>query len=155
MLKSRYGLGLAALAVTALVGSTVAVAFPGGQHRGHHPERKIEKMLDAVDATDAQRQAIRDALAAQKPDREILRERHRELRSQMKSLDPLAGDYLERVNAIAEQKGALSADRFRVHALLKQQIATHLTQSQRDKLAELKAQRRDRMKQKWRERHAE
>lgn len=141
--------------LAALLGTTAAIAFPGGgHHREHNPEKRMEKMLDAVDASAEQRAAIHGVLEAQKPNRQALREQSREVHKQARTLDPLSGDYLQQVEVIAQRKGELSAEHFRQRALLRQQVAMNLTETQRAKLAEMKEQRRQRYEEKRRERRS-
>ena len=138
----------------ALVTASAVWAYPnGGKHRGgEHHQQRMEKMLEEVNATPDQRAAIIGALQAQKPAREALHSQKRALHKSFSQLDPTGPNYLQQVDAMANQYGALSADEFRTKALARQQVAAHLTDDQRAKLKDLRQQRRAGMKQKRLER---
>lgn len=128
-----------------LLATTAVMAYPGGgQHkRGHDNGKRIEKMLDAVDASAQQRAAILSVIEAQKPARKSLRTSSRELHKAFKALDPTSGGYAAQVQAFADQHAQLSKQRFLMRAETRQQIAMNLTDEQRAKLAELKQQRHE------------
>jgi Spy/CpxP family protein refolding chaperone len=115
--------------------------FGGGQ-------RHIERMLDMVEATDAQRTAIKSIAAAAQAKAAPIREQHRALREQGRALLGSQG---------AVERGAAENLRLRMMALHDQgskirmdamlDIADQLTPAQRAKIGAMMAQRGERMRE--------
>mgnify|MGYP001303319983 CR=1 FL=1 len=139
--------GAIAVLILATAFGGLAYAKPG--HAGHHGElsaKRIERMLNAVNATEAQRATILSSLEAQKPQRESLRNQLRENRRALHELDPTSGEYNQRVDELARNKGDLVTAMTRMKAQTRQQIAMQLTDQQRSQLKAFHQERRQKMR---------
>ena len=86
-----------------------------GEHgRGHFMEKRIDKILDQVSATDAQKQQVKAVFARVKPEMKTLHEERAKLRQAMNrafAADPINSAELERLRQetlrLAERKSAV------------------------------------------------
>jgi Spy/CpxP family protein refolding chaperone len=158
----RLFLGSALLAIGAATAQPVlaqpagpgpAMMGPGGPMGGHHP-RHIERMLDSVNATEAQRTQIRQILAnagtGMKAQHDAARALHDRMRAILSAptIDTNAAEQV-RLQMQAQHD---QASRQRLQVMI--DVAQVLTPEQRAKAAELMARRGDRMREHMRDRPA-
>ena len=146
MRRAPIALLLATLASAATVNAN-ADATPSAQHthwRHHDGEGRLQRMLDTVGATDAQRTQITAIAASYKPQ---LKDLHHQLRANRRSfqdLDPMTSSYSNQAFALADQRGQIVANVAKTRAQMRQEIAGVLTDAQRATLRQALENRRQR-----------
>ena len=148
MRKAPLILLLATLASAGAVNAS-ADAAPSAQHtRWHHPdgERRLQRMLDIVGATDSQRTQITAIAANYKPRLKGLHQQLRANRRSVADLDAAAPSYASQVATLADQGGQIVANEVKVRAQLRHEIAGVLTDAQRATLRQALENRRERAK---------
>lgn len=123
----------------------------GGKHGGKHMMMRMAKKLDLSDEQKAQMKSLREA---QKGSMQELRAEMKALRTKMQELDPTDSNA---VDVLAAEKGALAAKMFKARNEARVAFENLLTTEQKEKLVEMKAERKTRMeerKQKRMERRA-
>lgn len=114
---------------------------PMGGPGGRGDEMPIERLLDRVDATDAQRKTIAETKASLRPKFEANMKGLRENREATLKLDPTAGDYLTSAKLLAATEGKLITEMGVLRAEQQAAVVKTLTPDQRKTLAELRAKR--------------
>jgi protein CpxP len=118
--NSRRRLGLVFLALPLLIGAasfSIARAHGpggggGGGEMGEFMQWRVQRMLDAIGATDAQKAQIKAAFEAQRPQQKALREERQKLRQQMEqaltapTIDKAAIEQLRRQSVQLMDKGS-------------------------------------------------
>lgn len=149
----RHSLFIAAVGLSASLLSTNSMAEHAGhkpadrisEHgerrcqkaKGHYgkkrgcPRAKLRRFLNKVDATPAQREAIRGEIRPLMGEMRATRHQLRKARKEMHQLDPMAADYTASASALADKIGALKAAKLKLKAQMKQRIAFQLTPEQR------------------------
>ncbi|WP_160153024.1 Spy/CpxP family protein refolding chaperone [Microbulbifer sp. ALW1] len=143
---------------SALATSGMVMAFPDGDHgpRGHHKgghnhERMFERLAEELDLTEgqqAQLKANREAgKEARKADREAMREMHKQLREAIES-----GADQATLDSLGAKLGQLEVRKMQRMQEKRVQFESILTNEQKVKLEQLKAERKARheeRKQRW------
>ena len=138
---------------SALVTSGMVMAFPDGDHgpRGHHKggphhERMFEHLAEKLDLTEGQKaqlKANREAgKEARKADREEMRAVHKQLREAVES-----GASDESLKELGNQLGQLEVRKMQRMHEKRVQFESILTNEQKAKLEEMKAERKARHEQ--------
>jgi Spy/CpxP family protein refolding chaperone len=105
-----------------------------------YPGMMAERMADYLDLDDTQRDAVQNIMRAAQPEMDALRE---QLRENREALESLAADDPE-VQNIAISNGELATEGTLLFVRVRGEIDAVLTDEQRVKLAEFKAQKQDR-----------
>lgn len=119
-------------------------------HRGKkgdrfgNPRHMVKRLQRELDLTDLQKQAIDNSLLAAKPEADALRDASRANHKAMRELSPDAADYDLQLQALADERGQLEADRAKLHGRIRAEIDAQLTDEQRQRLAEIKSERKER-----------
>ena len=148
MTKRKFLTGGIATLTALAIGST-AFAGTGGDY-GHKASKRdgkrMERMLDKVDATDAQRAEIQAVLDEFKPQRKALGEQLRAAKRTLHQADPTAPGYAALADEQAQVIGQLTADKIRMQSDSRGRIAAILTPEQRAEAAELRAKKLEKRK---------
>ena len=119
----------------------------GGRHGGgKHMMKRMAKKLNLTDEQKAQMKSMREA---QKGANQELRAEMKELRTKMHALDPNDSNA---VDALAAEKGALSAKMFKAKNEARVAFENLLTDEQKAQLATMKAERKARMEERKKKR---
>lgn len=145
-MNRRTLLTAVAALVTALALGNTAIAAPGGGH-----DKRMERMLDAVDATATQRAEIDAAMNDLRPRKQALRQQLRDAHRALHEADPTSPGYAALADEQAQVIGQLTADKIRLKSESRSRIAAILTPEQRATLAELRTKKME--KHKARARH--
>jgi protein CpxP len=118
---------------------TAAAEAPPGPHEGHHgPWRLLAKLgLSA-----AQKQQIKDIMAAAHPQMQSLHEQMRANSLKMREVRPTDPNYASVASLTSQTHGTLSAQMMAQRADLRAQVFKVLTPEQQSQLAALEAQSR-------------
>jgi protein CpxP len=164
---TRRGLKVLAAGVLLAISATVALsawAHPGGGHHGGAMMgggsalfmgghgRGIERMLDSVNATEAQRVRIRQITQEAAQDLKAQREQHRALRE--RSLQIFTAPVVDAAAAEAVRKQMLAQHDATSSRMLKAmlEVSAELTPEQRAQLGERMKQRMQRMQERMEQR---
>ena len=167
--RNVRGIKMLAAGMLLAISATVALsawASPGegghGRHHGraHHgmfmgSPKHVDRMLDSVNATEAQRAQIKQIVAQAATDLKAQRETNRSLRERSlqiftaPTVDPAAAESV-RQQMIAQHD---ASSRRTLQAML--DISRVLTPEQRAKLGELMKQRQERMKERMQQRQSQ
>lgn len=134
----------------------IAKQYDGGGHSEQHGERhkgkRMEKMLDAVGATEQQKSDIKQIHSDRTAGMKDLREQMKALRDEQKALDPRADNYDQLVGSIAVRKGQLVEAKSLWTSETKKQVALVLTEDQVAALKTLREERGERRGKKRKQR---
>lgn len=140
----KYGSWLLLLTAVVMAIGFMGKAYGFGGHRGHNIEAKIERMMDKVDVSDAQRDQIRGVLDAQRPQFRAQRDKMKATRMALMRLDPQTADYDAEVNRLAAEVAQGSQELVMLMASGRKQIWQVLTETQRAKASEMMHKHRQR-----------
>lgn len=147
-----------ALTTTALLASAGAT-FAAGQGHGHaHRGAHMSRMLDSINATDAQREQIKSILQANKDQAKADWKQIAATRRALHELDPTASNYNSEVARLADELAQATRQATIDKANIRAQVAAVLTAEQRATLARQRAereQRRAERRERIKERRAE
>jgi protein CpxP len=152
--------------VLALAGGFAAIAAAqphGGHHGGHHAMamgggpmmmkgRMLERMLDGVNASDAQRAQIRQIVEAARAQAQGQREQHRALREQALRVFTQPNIDANAAEGLRQQMLALHDQASKRHLQTMLDIGRVLTPEQRAQIAQRISERREMMQRHQRER---
>jgi len=99
-------------------------------------------MLSRLNLSDAQKQQVRDIVAAARPQLESLREQMHANRLQLKQTQPNDPNYASVALQASQTQGSLSAQMTAQQAELRAQVFKVLTPEQQTQLAALEAEKR-------------
>lgn len=137
-----------ALATTALIAGA-GTTFARGHGSPHRHGAQMQHMLAGVDATDAQRQQIKDILESNRESMKTSRTQLASAKSALRKLDPMASDYNNEVSRLADQLAEATRQSTLERAAVRSQVAAVLTPEQRATLQAKRAEhmqaRKDRM----------
>jgi Spy/CpxP family protein refolding chaperone len=122
-----------------MMSSTAVLAGSAWGERGHHPEEKLEHLIDYLDLNEqqeSQAELILSDLKAGKKDKKSQKGMH-----QLMSLNPGDSDYLEKVNAHAELVGAHVKGKIIQMAKAKQALYQILDDEQKEKMSKMTERR--------------
>jgi len=137
-------IGMTALSLT-LGGLGVAVAGGKMGHDGPMDGRMIDRLAHKLDLTDAQMDQVDEMMAGEFKDMRQQMRTMKDLRQDLRQLDPNAADYQQQVDTLAAQIAANTEQMVKMRAEQKQAFNEILTPDQRTELAELKDSWRERM----------
>jgi Spy/CpxP family protein refolding chaperone len=150
--NARTGLGV--IAATLLL-ATSTLAFAGPDHANHRgkapgagfdPGRELSQAVQRLDLSDSQQDAIRSLFEANREDLIANREASRELRQELRTLlqeETLDQDALAE---LAEREGDLAEERMLLGGTLVSDILAELDEGQREELAIMREERRERQR---------
>ncbi|MGB8635573.1 MAG: Spy/CpxP family protein refolding chaperone [Rhodanobacteraceae bacterium] len=147
---------LAIITTTLLAGAGVTLAQG---HRHGHGQRgpNMERMLDSINATDAQRAQIKTIMDNNKAQAKADMKQVGETRRALRDLDPAASNYNSEVARLADELAAATRQATVDRAAIRAQVSGVLTAEQRASLeakrAEHMQKRQERMQQ-FKERRA-
>src|SRR5580704_12077587 len=128
----------AGAALTAAAGAPDAPSgFQGWRHHGG-----VLHMLSRLNLSDAQKQQVRDIVAAARPQLESLREQMHANRLQLKQTQPNDPNYASVALQASQTQGSLSAQMTAQQAELRAQVFKVLTPAQQTQLAALEPEKR-------------
>lgn len=126
-----------------------AMASPGGE-QGMQRQQAGERMAEALNLSDAQKQQIEAIRSEAKPGMKSLGDAMRANREALRKLNPDDAKYMSEVERLAAEKGSLVQQMVIAHAKMRASIHQVLTPEQRVKAQELAAKRGDRRgKNRW------
>ncbi len=137
-------IGMTALSLT-LGGLGVAVAGGKMGHDGPMDGRMLDRLAHKLDLTDAQMDQVDEMMAGEFKDMRQQMRTMKDLRQDLRKLDPNAADYQQQVDTLAAQIAANTEQMVKMRAEQKQAFNEILTPEQRTELAELKDSWRERM----------
>ncbi len=147
-----------ALATTALLAGA-GTTFARGHGSHHQHGAQMQHMLAGVDATDAQRQQIKDILESNRETMMASRTQLASAKSALRKLDPMASNYDSEVSRLADQLAEATRQSTLERAAVRSQVAAVLTPEQRAtmqaKRAEYMQTRNDRMQKRMKSRAQE
>ena len=109
----------------------------GGHHGGAFSQRRIERMADYLQLSDAQRERVFAILDEARPQlRQSMRDM-RELRGELMRLDANAADYRERSEALATRAGEALQAMMLDGAEIKSRLLAQLSEEQRAQAVEM------------------
>ncbi|MBR9812967.1 periplasmic heavy metal sensor [bacterium] len=146
MTKRTFLTGSAALMAALAIAGT-AIAAPGGHGMGQRDGKRVERMLDAVDATDVQRAEVQTVMDELKPQRKALGQQLREASRTLRQADATAPGFAALADEQAQSIGQLTTERVRLQSEIRSRIAAILTPEQRASLAEKRAAKMEKRKQ--------
>ena len=122
---------------------------PRGMHRGamHGMDFAgfpLDRIADKLGLEDEQQQSIRNVLEAARPEFESLRERSRENREAIRSLDTDDPGYGAELQNLSAQSGELAAELVLLSGRVRGDVNALLTPEQRQQIAEFREGRGDR-----------
>lgn len=149
MKKVRHIVAASMIGMSLIATAPVMAKQHGGeghseQHGERHKGKRMERMLDAVAATEQQKQDIQQIHSDRKAGMKDLLEQMKALRDDQKTLDPRAENYDELSGSIAARKGQLIEAMSLWTSETKKQVALVLTQEQVAKLQDLRDERGER-----------
>ncbi|MEQ8207794.1 MAG: Spy/CpxP family protein refolding chaperone [Woeseia sp.] len=112
--------------------------------RAGNPQHMVKRLQRALDLTDLQKQAIDNSLLAAKPEAEALRDASRANKKALRELATDAADYDLQLQTLSAERGQLEADRAKLHGRIRAEIDAQLTDEQRQRLDEIKSERKER-----------
>jgi Spy/CpxP family protein refolding chaperone len=128
----------------ALLQSSLATAADGmGQREGHGgtPGERLLRMADKLELTSDQRNSLEAILADAKGDIEALRNRQEASRERFQKVSPDASNYNSITTETANEAAELARERVLLASNLRAQTYAILTDSQREQLEKLKAEK--------------
>ena len=146
MTKRTFLTSSAALMAALAIAGT-AIAAPGGHGMGQRDGKRVERMLDAVDATDLQRAEVQTVMDELKPQRKALGQQLREANRTLRQADATAPGFAALADEQAQSIGQLTTERVRLQSEIRSRIAAILTPEQRARLAEKRAAKLEKRKQ--------
>jgi protein CpxP len=141
VLTPAAGISMANAADTA----ATAQAAPPGPHEGHHGPWRL---LGKLGLSAAQKQQIKDIMAAAHPQMQSLHEQMRANSLKMQEVRPTDPNYASVASLTSQTHGTLSAQMMTQRADLRAQVFKVLTPEQQTQLAALEAQARQSRAQK-------
>ncbi len=140
-----------AITTTALLASAGVTLAQGHRHGQGHRGPNIERMLDSIDATDAQRAQIKSIMQSNKAQAKLDFKQIAMTRRALRELDPTASNYNSEVSRLADDLAAATRQATIDRAAIRAQVASVLTAEQRATLeakrAENMQKRQERMQQ--------
>ncbi len=136
-------LALTTTALLASAGATLAAGpghGPGQMHRGAH----MGRMLDSINATDAQREQIKAIMQSNKEQAKADWKQIAATRRALHELDPMASSYSSEVARLADELAQATRQATIDKANIRAQVAAVLTSEQRATLAQQRAEREQR-----------
>lgn len=150
-MKKASNLRMKLLVTVSLLASLLAFTNISMAEAAKHDRKgnghRIEKMLDHVDATDAQRSTIQTIVANFKPQLKDYRQQRREVKKQLRALAPNATNFDAEVNRLAQQNANIARSVTILKANMQRQIARQLTAEQRTIIKEHRAKRAAKMEE--------
>ena len=127
-----------------LLQSSLAIAADGmGQREGHGgaPGERLLRMADKLELTSDQRNSLEAILADAKGDIKQLRNRQEASRERFQEVSPDASNYNSITTETANEAAELARERVLLASNLRAQTYAILTDSQREQLQKLKAEK--------------
>lgn len=146
-MNKRTFLTSSAALMAALAIAGTAIAAPGGPGMGQRDGKRVERMLDAVDATDLQRAEVQTVMDELKPRRKALGQQLREANRTLRQADATAPGFAALADGQAQSIGQLTTQRVRLQSETRSRIAAILTPDQRASLAKIRAAKMEKRKQ--------
>ena len=136
--------------MSSLALSGLAVADQGGKFCKKHGkfsganssefmEKRMTRMSEKLGLSDDQQQQLKAVMESKATTRTSLQERKQAIREEMKNLDPTAAAYESDLRKIAAKKAALVEESTIARGMSRQQFAGILTEEQRAKMKEMRA----------------
>lgn len=145
---------LSMILATAVGCASLAYAGPGdgGYGHGHRPHRGMGmgmgfRELHQLDLTDAQKGSIRQMVQQSFADHKTARQALQQQRMDFEAMTPDAAGYQSAAASLAQAEANAARDRVMQQATLRSQVYGLLTDTQRTKLASLKAAHLAKMQQ--------
>lgn len=143
--------------------ATVSLAGSDCNHRdGGHAERMsyghghhdpVKRLMRKIELTESQQAEIKAIVESSRESNQLVREQMRDSRKAMHELATSDSYNIEQVRALADQQARLKADLTVARIDSMHRVQQVLTPEQKTKLAELRAQRKDRKN--WKEEQSE
>ncbi|HSN72824.1 MAG TPA: Spy/CpxP family protein refolding chaperone [Steroidobacteraceae bacterium] len=134
----------AALALT----STYALAGERGARHGGDPGiRYMHHVLEQLDLTPEQEQTVEQIFASARPRLSALHEEMRDIRHSLIDINPDDPDYATVVNQASQKSGELASELVREMSQVRTEIHAVLTDEQKAKLPEIRAQMKARFEE--------
>ena len=144
---------LIATVVTGAVAAGLAYAMPGGGERCHRDdngmghggmgaETRIDRMADALDLSQKQRDQVRGIVDKSRPSMRELRDRMHDNRKQLRALMQQDKAPEGEIRRLADIQGKAIADMIVLRAQMRTEIRSVLTPEQREKIQSHRGQRR-------------
>ena len=116
-------------------------------HRGKRGKHMMKRMARKLGLTDEQKAEMKTLREAHREEMKPLREQRKAIRTSLEALDPAAADYDAQITVIADQQANLARQMFILKNKMKQQMSAVLTDEQRAKMKEMRAERKQRKEQ--------
>ena len=140
-----------ALTTTALLAGAGATLAQGPGHGRHHRGPHMARMLDSINASEAQRDQIKAIMDSSKAQAKLDFKQIAMTRRALRELDPTASNYNSEVSRLADDLAAATRQATLDRAAIRAQVASVLTAEQRATLeakrAENMQKRQERMQQ--------
>lgn len=142
-MKNLKAVLAAAVVGLSLVSPAPVIAKAHGEqaHHGERHAKRIGKMLDAVGASEQQKEDIKQVFLDRKAGMKDLKEKMKALREEEKALDARASNYDQQVGSLATRKGQLVEAKTLWKSETRKQVALILTAEQAAQMKELREQR--------------
>lgn len=120
-------------------GSTLA------EDKGRH-EARFQEWAEKLELSEHQRAELKQLHGAHMPQMRAHHQKMRDLRAAERTLDPTAGNFLERSRELAEERARIQVEAAMTRAEHRQQMASILSAEQRQQMAQAHEQHRQKMK---------
>lgn len=138
-----------------LVGTGAAVAGSSGghhdhnrgwgHHRGHSVAHMIKRLGKHLDLSSEQKTSLGEIAERNRDAMRANRLQGKTLRNAAMTIDPMAADYDQRANELADQASELAREQALLVAGMYKEVAAVLTPEQREELREMMNERMERM----------
>ncbi|MDE1894276.1 MAG: Spy/CpxP family protein refolding chaperone [Xanthomonadaceae bacterium] len=147
----KYTLLGLALASALTIGTTVAVAAPGGGHgcqgHGHHGHDRM-MMMHKLNLTEAQKASIRQIIRSHRSQNKTARQALQQQRQAFEAMTPGSAGYQAAADSLAQASARATQARVEQMANVRARVYAVLTPTQQAQAATLRAQAQAR-RQKW------